>query len=1176
MDAYDSFIDKLNVFLCRFYLNKAFKGLLVLFCMLLVLLVAFSFSEYISFFSSSVRSFFFWCFVACAFLGFFFLCVYPFLQAIGCVKRMSYEKAARYLAARYPELDDKLYNIIDLHSIKGDSYISESLLDAAINQVSSSFVSYRFEKAVKWKSNRKYLYIFLLILCLVSVSWFVNPRILGSSERIIHYNQYYEPEFPFEIRIINPELKVLYEEDFLLRLYVEGDVLPSEIFLLIDGQNVVCRQVSANEFEYLFNRVQRDISFQICAGRYISEEHLLEVDYKPLLSAMKVVLHYPPHTRLETKAIENTLNLDVPQGTRIDWELLFEHARSLHVCILNEYGEASQLGISESLIVDTVNRPLFSFSKTVLSSFEYVLLPVSLSNFSFADTLRFSVNVLPDAYSKIDVRQYVDTLDRHRRFFSGRLTDDYGFSALYFRLDCINPITNDSWSRVDTLFVDAKSLAFDFTYYVDLKDLALNPGDEVSYSFEVRDNDVLNGYKAAYSETFSYRKLSEEEIRNSISETSVSIDQSLSMSLQAMKNYEKDINSVLEDLLSKPSLTWQDRKNLELLIERQQEIYREYESMKENLREKEQLQSELFSSNPELDAKKKELQELFNKLFDESTMAKLEELQRLMEENKPKEELLDALENLKQQGDFMAEDLERNLELYRKLELENRLQTALEDARRLQEKSAEIENEMSVLKRTDFGENKGRLDSMLLDLKKRKEDLEKGLEDISQMNSSLEEPTSFEVPDSLLNRINEKMKETSLDIHEGDANSAKQNQQQTTGMLQALAENIENQMNQIEQENMAEDAAFIRLLLKSVVRVSFAQENLMNELSRIRVNDPYYAEIIRKQSSLISEIGFVIDSVRAISKRQPQVALTTDKEVKNLLGYTDETMSQLLRMNDVHYQRYRMSNRSAMTAQQYAMTSLNNLALLLSESLDNIQQQFQMKGNSSGNQKGMPQMSSSGQGKEGNMKMPMPSMNPGDEGRSSQSLQQMQEDLNKQLEALKDMLQEYAKQRTLGTDAKKSSQGKTGNQAGTDVSEEKISESFARAAAKQEMIRRMLQQKMQESGVLDPQSASKLNRVLGDMERTERDLVNRILNNQLMARQKNIETRLLEAENAELKREKDEKRESKEGRQFTPFVSDSLDSWFEKKRGVDVIRENMPTLQPYYQKKVQDYFFRKD
>ena len=1179
MDSYVSFTRKLDVFLRRFYLNKAFKGLLMLLSLLFVLLIIFSVSEYFSFFSVPIRTVLFWFFLTVASVGFLFLCLYPFLQAMGLVRRMSYKQTARYLASRYPELDDRLYNIIDLQAIKDnkdDLQIPISLLEAAISQVSSRFATYRFEKSIRLKSNRKYLYILLLIVSLIAVSWFVNPRLLSSSKRIVHYKQYFEPEFPFKMSVVNPHLHVAYEEDFVLKIRVEGEFLPSEVFLVFDGQTLFCSRTSLDEFEYVFTRVQRDVTFQIGAGRYMSEDYCLKVDYKPLLSGMKVVLHYPFHTGLKTEVIDNTLDLDVPQGTLIDWELLFEHARFLDVNVFEIGGSSSDFVFSEVLNVDTVDRPVFYFSKQAMSSFAYTLCPSPFSFSARTDTLRFSVNVIPDAYPRIEVRQLVDTTDINLRFFSGRLTDDYGFSALYFRLYCVNPITDDSWSKVDTLFVDKKSIASDFTYYLDLRDLSLNPGDDVSYSFEVRDNDVLNGYKAAYSETFNYRKMSEEEIRNSINETSVSIDWKLSLSLQSMKDYEEDVHFILEDLLSKTSLTWQDRKNLELLIERRQEIYREYESMKEELRVKEQLQSEIFSSNPKLDAKKKELQELFDKLFDESAMAKLEELQRLMEENKPKDEIVDALESLKQEGDFLTEDLERNLELYRKLELEDRLQTALEDARRLQEKSAEIENDMSDLKRTEFDENKGRLDSMLLDLKKRRENLEKKLKDISQMNSSLEEPTSFKVPDSLLNRISEKMEETSSDIHECDASSAKQNQQQTTGMLQDLAENIENQMNQIEQESMAEDAAFIRLLLKSVVRVSFAQENLMDELSRIRVNDPYYAEIIRKQSSLVSEIGFVIDSVRAISKRQPQVALTTDKEVKNLLVYTNETMSQLLRMNDVHYQRYRMSNRSAMTAQQYTMTSLNNLALLLSESLDNIQQQLQMKGNSSGNQKGMPQMSSSGQGKEGNMKMPMPSMNPGDEGRPSQSLQQMQEDLNRQLEALKNMLKEYAKQTTSGTDAKKSVQGKTGSQTGTDVSEEKISESFARAAAKQEMIRRMLQQKMQESGVLDPQSASKLNRVLGDMERTERDLVNRILNNQLMARQKNIETRLLEAENAELKREKDEGRESKEGRQFDPFVSDSLNSWFEKERGIDVIRESVPTLQPYYQKKVQDYFFRKD
>ena len=80
---------------------------------------------------------------------------------------MSYKKAAHYLAARYPELDDKLYNIIDLQSIKENSIVSLPLLDAAIDQVSSRFVSYRFEQAVKWNSNRKYLYVFILIFLLV-------------------------------------------------------------------------------------------------------------------------------------------------------------------------------------------------------------------------------------------------------------------------------------------------------------------------------------------------------------------------------------------------------------------------------------------------------------------------------------------------------------------------------------------------------------------------------------------------------------------------------------------------------------------------------------------------------------------------------------------------------------------------------------------------------------------------------------------------------------------------------------------------------------------------------------------------------------------------------------------------------------------------------------------------
>ena len=200
----------------------------------------------------------------------------------------------------------------------------------------------------------------------------------------------------------------------------------------------------------------------------------------------------------------------------------------------------------------------------------------------------------------------------------------------------------------------------------------------------------------------------------------------------------------------------------------------------------------------------------------------------------------------------------------------------------------------------------------------------------------------------------------------------------------------------------------------------------------------------------------------------------------------------------------------------------------------------------------------------------MPSLaNPG----SEQNLQKMQESLNRQLEALKKMLEEQAGKMQEGKASTRSGSGKSGNSQGQGATEEKVSEAFARAAAQQEMIRRILQERLQQEKAANPSSVGKYNQILGEMEQTERDLVNRVLNERLLARQKRIETRLLEAENAELRREKDNERESKEGRQFSPYEIDSLPVFFEKRQSSDVLKENIPALQPYYKKKVQDYFF---
>ena len=59
-----------------------------------------------------------------------------------------------------------------------------------------------------------------------------------------------------------------------------------------------------------------------------------------------------------------------------------------------------------------------------------------------------------------------------------------------------------------------------------------------------------------------------------------------------------------------------------------------------------------------------------------------------------------------------------------------------------------------------------------------------------------------------------------------------------------------------------------------------------------------------------------------------------------------------------------------------------------------------------------------------------------------------------------------------------------------------------------------------------------IDRMLKEMEQTEKDLVNKIINQQTVNRQQQILTRLLESERAEMKREQDEKRESREAMQL--------------------------------------------
>ena len=139
------------------------------------------------------------------------------------------------------------------------------------------------------------------------------------------------------------------------------------------------------------------------------------------------------------------------------------------------------------------------------------------------------------------------------------------------------------------------------------------------------------------------------------------------------------------------------------------------------------------------------------------------------------------------------------------------------------------------------------------------------------------------------------------------------------------------------------------------------------------------------------------------------------------------------------------------------------------------------------------------------------------------------------------------------------------------------SKKLAEMAAKQQAVRRALE-KISQSEKKDGQgSLGELQDIIDQMEQNEIDLVNKQLTQELINRQRNILTRLLEAENAERERGEKEERESFTARQHENRIPPSLEEYIRKQKGsVELYKKTTPKLKPFYrvisEKYVQNIF----
>jgi hypothetical protein len=381
--------------------------------------------------------------------------------------------------------------------------------------------------------------------------------------------------------------------------------------------------------------------------------------------------------------------------------------------------------------------------------------------------------------------------------------------------------------------------------------------------------------------------------------------------------------------------------------------------------------------------------------------------------------------------------------------------------------------------------------------------------------------------------ISKDLQDAKENLGKNKAGKAAESQKGAAEKMEGMASDMDAMQAESNQQQDQEDIEMLRNILESLVTLSFDQELTMNKLERISDTDPAFRTYTREQRRIIDDTKIVRDSLYELAKRQPKVASFIDKELNQIKSNHE------LSLEDIDERR----RKDLTIHQQYTMTSYNNLALMLNESLQDMQQKMAQNQPGSG--------SCNKPGGKGTPK-PGEGMNPGN----------MKDMLKKQLEDMKNGSKPGGKE---GEKEGKSGQG------GMGMGNKQI----AKMAAEQGAIRQRLEQMRKELNKDGSGKGNKLNPLINELEEQEKDLVNKRLNNNMIARQKEILTRLLESEKALMERGLDEKRESSEGKNENYSNQIRFDEYNkEKLKQIELLRAVDPAYNKYYKDRANEYFNR--
>ena len=1165
---------KLQAFIRSYHLQQLLQGCLTTALQALVLFYLINYTEYLFWLESEVRGVLFYGFMGLIAVGVYVQIVRPLAKyALVSAQRLSEEHAAAIIGNHFEEISDKLLNLLQLEKM-GTEAAHSALLLKSIEQKTEQLRPFAFTDALNWPAVRKNLMRFSAVLLLLII-WGIYDAssIKAASQRIFNYSETFQKPAPFRFIPSFTDTQVQTNSDVPVTLQLEGDAYPEEVFIRINEQSFLMKPDSKNRFTYQLKNIAANCDFLFEAAGFKGGEGRIRVIPKFELRNIQLKAIYPAYLGKPAEEISAMGVLQLPAGTKLEWSVLSTDAQNLYLTQDRVNAEkANKLPPKTKKIAPSRNAE-FRFITQHVHNEDIKFW--SVGNGLTSDTFGKQILVVADAYPEIQLEQKGNENNENNHYILGNAIDDYGISDVFLEYE-LEEGKEGNRSKRGLSFQANKTVVFAHAW--DLKAMGIAANKGLRYRVGVTDNDALNGGKTTYSDWQYIRRWSDEMYEKQINQSQDKIEKQLAEAQAQAKKLQKQSDKLQESMSVSPQLSFDMQEKVENWLQKQEEQLERLSEIKKEQEQVDRQQQELAPKNEELKERREELNKRMERLEDPKLQELMKELQELLSRKKSPQEIQQKMDQIDRRMQSQKDDMDQLLEQLKELRMEEQIDLQGQEMQEWIDKQEELQRETEALEKQKekSPEKEKAKNDLLKELQEQKEkaqQIEDRAKQIEEQNKKLQSPMKLDLGKPEIDEAQSKQNQASQKMQEQKASESKQAQQKAAEKMKEAQEKMQNSLEKAQKERNSEDLKALRALLENLIEVSHRQEKIFTELGSLNSDNPRVLSLNKEQMNIKNMSEGIEDSLRALAKRQPMVSDLVTREISDINDNMERAFEEL-KVRKV---------REAASYEQFVMTGYNNLAVMLMESLKNVQQRMNQQSSSSP--------------KNGKM---CENPKPGNSGKSQKGKGSKLSEAQKQLGEKLQQMQKEGQQGEQGSkqDGKKGEEGKKGQKGekgdpksgkdgkskpgekgeqqgqGGGSNGERISDKeWVEMVLMQEELRRKIET-LRKEALKEGKTGQAANLFEAEklMEEQEKKWVEKKLDAKMMWRQKQIETRLLEHEKAQMKQDQEDKRESNTSKNPDLVIPPD---WIEKQRKKaeekEKLQKGAPQWKPYYRQKSEEY-----